>query len=140
MKLLLAVHGYPPELCGGTEISVRELARGLARAGHEVTVVAGTLQRAKARGFAPMRFAEFEAEFAIEASDEGQAGVRVWVLEVGGNVKRSETNTLRIKFAANPDEPVIAKGLAEGGAPTPYPRARPGDAAGTPGPAPDDQG
>ena len=43
MKVLLAAHGYPPELVGGTESAVRSLAHGLARHGHEVVVVAGTL-------------------------------------------------------------------------------------------------
>ncbi|MSR62570.1 MAG: glycosyltransferase [Planctomycetes bacterium] len=44
MKVLLALHGYPPELVGGTESAVRELAHGLVAAGHEVVVVAGTLR------------------------------------------------------------------------------------------------
>jgi len=44
MKVLLALHGYPPELVGGTESAVRELAHGLAAHGHEVVVVAGTLR------------------------------------------------------------------------------------------------
>jgi glycosyltransferase involved in cell wall biosynthesis len=44
MKILLALHGYPPELVGGTENAVRELAHGLVRAGHEVVVVAGTMR------------------------------------------------------------------------------------------------
>lgn len=43
MRILLALHGYPPELVGGTENGVQALARGLARAGHEVHVVSGTL-------------------------------------------------------------------------------------------------
>ena len=33
MKVCLVVHGYPPELLGGTELSVQGLARGLARQG-----------------------------------------------------------------------------------------------------------
>ena len=41
MKVCLVAHGYPPELVGGTEKSVQVLARGLARAGDEVLVVAG---------------------------------------------------------------------------------------------------
>ncbi len=44
MKILLAVHGYPPELVGGTESAARALAHGLVGQGHEVVVVAGTLQ------------------------------------------------------------------------------------------------
>lgn len=42
MKVLLAVHGYPPELVGGTELAARALAEGLAAAGHEVLVLAGS--------------------------------------------------------------------------------------------------
>ena len=48
MKLVLCVHGYPPELVGGTEVSAQALAQGLARAGHQVLVVAGSWQAAKA--------------------------------------------------------------------------------------------
>ena len=43
MKVLLAVHGYPPELRGGTEHAVQGLARALAAAGHAVCVFAGSL-------------------------------------------------------------------------------------------------
>jgi glycosyltransferase involved in cell wall biosynthesis len=41
--VLLAVHGYPPELVGGTESTVQELARGLSGLGHEVGVCAGSI-------------------------------------------------------------------------------------------------
>jgi len=44
MKILLAAHGYPPELVGGTEVSLQSLARGLAARGHAVVVVAGSMQ------------------------------------------------------------------------------------------------
>ena len=44
MKICLVAHGYPPELVGGTEKAVQGLAHGLARRGHEVVVVAGSMQ------------------------------------------------------------------------------------------------
>jgi len=44
MKVLLALHGYPPELVGGTEKACQDLARGLAAQGVEVVVVAGSMQ------------------------------------------------------------------------------------------------
>jgi len=44
MKILLAVHGFSPELVGGTENATRALAHGLVRHGHEVVLVAGTLR------------------------------------------------------------------------------------------------
>jgi len=42
VRLLEIVHGLPPELVGGTEAYVAEIARGLAARGHEVSVLAGT--------------------------------------------------------------------------------------------------
>ena len=44
MRICLVAHGYPPELVGGTETSVQGLARGLAARGHDVAVVAGSMQ------------------------------------------------------------------------------------------------
>ncbi len=43
MKVLFALHGYPPELMGGTENTVRAQARALVARGHEVVVVAGSM-------------------------------------------------------------------------------------------------
>lgn len=40
MKLLLVVHGYPPDALGGTEIYTRDLARALQRSGQVVSVLA----------------------------------------------------------------------------------------------------
>ena len=47
MKVLLAVHGFPPELKGGTELVAATDAAALARSGCEVVVVTGTLARAE---------------------------------------------------------------------------------------------
>lgn len=41
---MLVAHGFPPELLGGTEKNVEGLAHGLLRRGHEVVVVAGSMQ------------------------------------------------------------------------------------------------
>lgn len=43
MRVLQVVHGYPPELLGGTERTVQELSRALVRSGVEVGVAAGSL-------------------------------------------------------------------------------------------------
>jgi glycosyltransferase involved in cell wall biosynthesis len=43
LKVLLALHGFPDELIGGTELSVRALAVNLLGLGHEVVVVAGSM-------------------------------------------------------------------------------------------------
>ena len=66
MRLLFVSHGYPPELWGGTERSVQALARGAARAGHQVWVLSGSLQAGEAGALArdtdrdPESGAEFE--------------------------------------------------------------------------------
>jgi len=44
VKVLIAVHGYPPELVGGTELWAQDSARGLAQRGHGVRVVSGSLR------------------------------------------------------------------------------------------------
>jgi len=49
LRIALVVHGYPPELYGGTECTVQALARGLARTGHEPFVIAGTDRHAEPR-------------------------------------------------------------------------------------------
>ena len=47
MKVLLVVHGFPPELLGGTELVVATDAAALVRAGCEVVIVTGTLARSE---------------------------------------------------------------------------------------------
>jgi glycosyltransferase involved in cell wall biosynthesis len=42
VKLALVSQHYPPDFEGGSEVAVRALARGLARLGHDVRVIAGT--------------------------------------------------------------------------------------------------
>jgi len=44
VKILFAVHGYPPECGGGTELYVRRLAETLQKRGHAISVVSGSLQ------------------------------------------------------------------------------------------------
>jgi len=44
VKIVLAVHAYPPEGVGGTELLTQALAQELARAGHAVLVVSGSLE------------------------------------------------------------------------------------------------
>ncbi|MEO2162961.1 MAG: glycosyltransferase [bacterium] len=67
MKVLLAVHGYPPELCGGTEGSTQALARSAAAGGVEVMVVAGSLEHGE----------EFSVSEDVDRDPQTGAGVRV---------------------------------------------------------------
>lgn len=69
MKLLLCVHGYPPELVGGTELAARSLAHALARRGDEVVVVAGTVERATGD--------EVERRTTTESVDGATSPIRV---------------------------------------------------------------
>ena len=57
MKILLVLHGYPPELVGGTESAVRSLACGLKARGHEVVVLAGSMEHG-----AELRRSEVESD------------------------------------------------------------------------------
>jgi GT2 family glycosyltransferase/glycosyltransferase involved in cell wall biosynthesis len=45
MRILLVVHGVPPEATGGTEIYTADLARALWKRGHDVTVFAREARR-----------------------------------------------------------------------------------------------
>ena len=44
MKIAFVLHGFPPELSGGTERTVEALARAMMAQGHEVFVITGSLQ------------------------------------------------------------------------------------------------
>lgn len=44
MKILFALHGFPPEATGGTERTVEALARAMVAAGHEVTILCGSVE------------------------------------------------------------------------------------------------
>lgn len=45
-----------------------------------------------------MRFEECELEFAIETEQEASGAIKFWVLELGGGVKRNESNIVRMKY------------------------------------------
>ena len=64
---------------------------------------------ARKRGFATMQFDECEIEFAVETEKEGGGGVKVWILDLKGGAKRTDSNTVRIKFSSIPEQPIQAK-------------------------------
>jgi hypothetical protein len=47
-----------------------------------------------------MRFQECELEFAIDVEDKVEGGFHIWVVKLGGGVKRTESNTIKIKYSA----------------------------------------
>ena len=69
---------------------------------------------AQAKGEAMMQFAECELEFAIAAADEGKAGVKLYVINLSAGVKRTETNTIRVKFKSIPGHAVQVPQVSEG--------------------------
>jgi hypothetical protein len=68
--------------------------------------------KAMAHGDPVMKFKECEFEFAIEAEDKAEGGFHVWVLKLGGGMKRTESNTIKIKYGALADHEMVA--LVEG--------------------------
>ena len=47
-----------------------------------------------------MCFVECELEFAIDVSTKAEGGFKFCVLKLGGGVKRTESNTIRVKYSA----------------------------------------
>jgi Trypsin-co-occurring domain 2 len=55
-------------------------------------------EKSRASGKATMRFDECELEFAVKIEGDAKAGINIWVLKLGGGVKKTDENTIRIKF------------------------------------------
>jgi hypothetical protein len=62
---------------------------------------------------AVMRFVDCELEFAVDVEAKAGGGFHIWVLKLGGSAKRSESNTIKIRYKAAGDW--SAKVEAEGG-------------------------
>jgi hypothetical protein len=73
--------------------------------------ISGELHKAHERATrddsAVMRFKECELDFAIEVEGKASGEIKVWILKLGGGVKRTEKNTIKVKYAAL-DEDVVA--------------------------------
>jgi hypothetical protein len=65
-------------------------------------------KKATARGQATMQFSECEIEFAVETTKEAEGGIKVWISELKAGAKKTDSNTIRIKFSSIPDKPVQA--------------------------------
>ena len=53
---------------------------------------------AQEAGVAVMKFDECEFEFAVEIEKDAKGGIKVWVLELGGGVKKKDSNKIRVKY------------------------------------------
>ncbi len=69
-------------------------------------------ENAKVNG-AVMQFEEIELEFGFEIEAEGEAGAKFWIFNLGGKVKKSDTNTFKIKYRALPGfvAPILAENV-----------------------------
>jgi hypothetical protein len=53
---------------------------------------------AKKNGSATMEFEECEIELAVKAEKNSSGGIKVWVLNLESGVKKSDSNTIKLKF------------------------------------------
>lgn len=74
-------------------------------------------ERASESGRATMQFSECEIEFAIETESKAETGIKVYFVNLGGGLKRSETNSIRIKFGSTPNTPILNEIIKPGSAP-----------------------
>ena len=70
-------------------------------------------ERAKSDRNEPvMKFMECEIDCAIDIEMKADGGIHVWVVNLGGGAKRTESNTIKVKYSALPQE-FIAATLSE---------------------------
>jgi len=71
--------------------------------------------RSVAQGNAVMQFEECELEFAVEAEKSANGGIKVWLLNLGGGAKKTDSNTVKIKYVKIPGTVVQAVQLTDEG-------------------------
>ena len=71
----------------------------------------------RAAGNATMRFDACELEFAVNIEKSGSAGIKVWIMKLGGDVKKSDSNTIRVKFVSLENRPIQAVHITENAGP-----------------------
>ncbi len=64
--------------------------------------------KARAAGSAVMKFDECKLEFAVSAEKEGGGGLKVWILNLSGGAKKSESHTITVTMKAIPGEAIVA--------------------------------
>lgn len=70
--------------------------------------------KANQRGRATMKFSECEIEFAVETTKEAGGGIKVWISELKAGAKKTDSNTVRIKFTSIPGGDIQAAQLQDG--------------------------
>ncbi len=87
---------------------------------------------AKKAGHKPvLHFQECEIELSIQTEAGANGKVSVWVVEGGGESKTTRSNSIRVRFVADPSQIIVAKGATEGTEGTP-PYVLPPEAETTP--------
>jgi uncharacterized metal-binding protein len=76
-------------------------------------------EQANSEGNAIMAFDECELDFAVDVEAKAEGGVHVWVVNLGAGAKRTEKNSIKIKYKA------ISPGLTAVVEPTQAPPGQP---------------
>jgi hypothetical protein len=64
-----------------------------------------------------MQFEECELEMAVEIEISGEAKTNVWVFKLGGGIKKTDANTVKVKFSRLKDVNVAFPANREGEGP-----------------------
>jgi hypothetical protein len=81
-------------------------------------------ERAATRADRVMQFAECDLELAISVETGGKGGLKIWVIELGGDRTKTNTNTIKVKFKARPQHIVAVPAALEGEGPELGPSSR----------------
>lgn len=54
-----------------------------------------------------MSFQECELEMAVSVEHEGGGGIRIHVVELGGSRRKTNSNTVRVRFTNLPERPIV---------------------------------
>lgn len=77
-----------------------------------VKQAAGELRKVKAEEPPPdeavMQFIECQIDLNVKVSVEGRAGIKFWILDVGGKAARDKGHMIRLKFSAIPGRGIQA--------------------------------
>lgn len=75
-------------------------------------------QKALLSGIATMQFEECEVELAVIAEKNANGGLKVWLLDIGAGAKKTDSNTIKLKFSKIGSSPIQAPAVdAENPAP-----------------------
>lgn len=47
-----------------------------------------------------MGFTECELELQVNIATEGKAGIKFWIIDIGGGANKEKTHTIKLKFSA----------------------------------------